>query len=84
MRRQTPLGENPGKEEQHMRYSSNNYTAKGDLVNGFDYKLQVWVADEMVMPCGHPETMRADGPCCNAATYAGRVVATIPGHDEDN
>ena len=66
-----------------MRYSGNNYTAEGNLVNGYDYNLQVWAENGIVLQCGHPERMRVAG-CCNAATYAGRVVATIPGHDEDN
>ena len=65
-----------------MRSSDNYYTPAGNLVDGFDYALQVWVEDGIVQQCGHPETMRAKGRlCCEAAQYAGRIVATIPGHD---
>ena len=52
----------------------------GRVYNGFDYRLQVWVADGRVEPCGHPEEMRAGGrACCNAAAYAGQEISEIAG-----
>jgi hypothetical protein len=41
----------------------------------FNYDLQVWTRAGIVQMCGHPETMRQHGPCCNAARLAGRQVA---------
>lgn len=64
-----------------MRHSNNYYTPAGNLVDGFDYDLQVWVVGGIVQPCSHPETTR---PCCNAAKYAGRAVVTIPGRGGRN
>src|SRR5713226_7686913 len=31
----------------------------GRVWNGFDYELQVWVADGIIQRCGHPDTMRS-------------------------
>lgn len=40
----------------------------------YDYDLQVWTRDGIVRMCGHPERMRAHGPCCNAARFAGQYA----------
>ena len=58
-----------------MRLSSDQLNAAGDVVNGFDYDLQVWVIEGIIETCGHPETMRHNGPCCNANRFAGLTLA---------
>lgn len=55
-----------------MRYSSNVNDASGNVRDGFDYDLQVWVRDGRVQRCGHP----ADMACgCNGRAYAGLTIA---------
>ncbi len=51
----------------------------GRVWNGFDYRLQVWVRDGIVQPCGHPARMRTSGPCCAQDAYAGRSILEIEG-----
>jgi hypothetical protein len=51
----------------------------GRVWNGFDYRLQVWVSDGIVQPCGHPPRMRASGPCCAQDAHAGRSILAIVG-----
>jgi hypothetical protein len=43
----------------------------GRLMSGFDYIAQAWVVNGVYQPCGHPQAMREDGPCCNAWSLAG-------------
>jgi hypothetical protein len=51
----------------------------GGVWNGFDYELQVWVANGIIQRCGHRQTMRSDGkPCCNAYRLAGQSILDIP------
>jgi hypothetical protein len=51
----------------------------GRVWNGFDYELQVWVANGIIQRCGHPQTMRSGGrPCCNAYRLAGQSTLDIP------
>ena len=65
-----------------MRLSTDQRDAKGRVVNGFDYALQVWVRNGIVATCAHPAPMRRGGtPCCNQHRYAGRDILTIPGHE---
>lgn len=61
------------------RLSGDQLAVDGTILNGFDYRLQVWVKDGVVQPCAHPDSMRQ--PCCRAATYHGYKVATIAGHE---
>ena len=49
---------------------------KGNVWNGFDYELQVWVVDGIVQRCGHPAVM---SPCCTAFALAGHRIDQIPG-----
>ncbi len=49
----------------------------GRVWNGFDYRLQVWVRNGIVEPCGHSPARRALGPCCPQDTYAGRSILEI-------
>ena len=51
----------------------------GDVWNGFDDALQVWVVDGVAQSCGHPVAMRRAGACCPAFRLAGRRIETIPG-----
>lgn len=54
------------------RESGNVYTTAGYILHGFDYALQVWVEDGVVLPCGHPRALPLAEPyCCNGARYAG-------------
>lgn len=55
------------------------HPATGRVWNGFDYRLQVWVRDGIVQPCGHPARMRTSGPCCAQHAYAGRSILEIEG-----
>jgi len=55
------------------------HPATGRVWNGFDYRLQVWVWDGIVQPCGHPARMRTSGPCCGQHAYAGRSILEIEG-----
>jgi hypothetical protein len=51
----------------------------GRVWNGFDYELQVWVANGIIQRCGHPQTMRSDGrPCCNVYRLAGQSILDAP------
>jgi hypothetical protein len=56
--------------------------ATGRIWNGFDDRLQVWVRDGIVEPCGHPARIRASGPCCPQDAYAGRPILEIEGAEE--
>jgi hypothetical protein len=51
----------------------------GDIWNGFDYALQVWVVEGIVQPCGHPPAMSRLAPCCAAFTLAGQRIDAIRG-----
>lgn len=55
------------------------HPATGRIWNGFDYRLQVWVRDGIVQPCGHPARMRTSVPCCAQDAYAGRSILEIEG-----
>lgn len=46
------------------------YFADGQLKEGFDYDLQVWVKGGVICDCGHPLAMKVKG-CCNAALFYG-------------
>lgn len=61
---------------QVTRQSRNEYQG-GNLVNGYDYDLQVWVRDGKVVTCGHPHSMGST--CCNANAqkYGGMNHATV-------
>ena len=52
---------------------------KGQLHNGFDYDLQVWVKNGIIQDCGHPEPKRDNGGyfCCKASEYAGRQIKMV-------
>ena len=51
------------------RLSNDEFDGKGNLVNGFDYDLQVWVKGGLVLNCGHPAY---SGSCnCNARRFVG-------------
>jgi hypothetical protein len=51
----------------------------GCVWNGFDYELQVWVANGIIQGCGHAQTMRSNGkPCCNAYRLAGQRILEVP------
>ena len=55
---------------------SNNIIAYKNLKNGYDYTLQVWVKNFIVLDCGHPEDMKEEG-CCNAHRLAGQDIREI-------
>ena len=59
-----------------MRLSADEHNQAGQLVNGFDYDLQVWVKDGIVQLCGHPESMRTERVCCNQFRYEGMTIQT--------
>lgn len=49
--------------------ASNDEIINGIVKNGFDYDLQVWVVDYIIMDCGHK--FACD---CNARRYAGQDI----------
>lgn len=50
----------------------------GRVWNGFDYELQVWVANGIIQRCGHPDTMRLpEKSCCNAYRLAGQNILDV-------
>ncbi len=53
-----------------MRTSNDQYRA-GQLHNGFDYDLQCWVVNGLVVRCGHPDTMQCR---CNGKLYEGTKI----------
>ncbi len=46
--------------------------------NGFDYNLQVWVQDGIILDCNHPQSMKGNG-CCKSHSLAGRNILLTPG-----
>ena len=51
----------------------------GRVWNGFDYELQVWVANGIIQRCGHPNTMPSPKKfCCNAYRLAGQNILDVP------
>ncbi len=62
-----------------MRESSDEIQ-NGFVWNGFDYALQVWVSDGVIMPCVHPNWMRSsEEACCPAYHLAGRLITEVEG-----
>lgn len=58
------------------RVSKDHFDAQGNLVDGYDYDLQVWVLSGYVQECGH---MNKD--CgCNARIYAGQLLTDVRKH----
>ncbi len=61
-----------------MTRLSGDEIRNGRVWNGFDYELQVWVANGMIQRCGHPDTMRLqDRSCCNAYRLAGQNILDV-------
>jgi len=54
-----------------MRGSKNEVLA-GIVKNGFDYHLQVWIIDFIILDCGH---QFACG--CNSRLYAGKDIKLV-------
>lgn len=52
----------------------------GVVVNGHDYKLQVWVRDYIIQDCGHPVSMHPD--CCPAHRLAGLDIRNLSGRQD--
>jgi len=51
----------------------------GRVWNGFDYELQVWVANGIIQCCGHSDTMPSPKKfCCNAYRLAGQNILDVP------
>jgi len=63
------------------RTGTDLYAEDGSVWLGYDYNLQVWVRDGIVLACSHPESMRVEGPCCTQDAYEGRRVREIEGHE---
>ena len=51
----------------------------GQLHNGFDYDLQVWVKNGINQDCGHQEPKVDNGGyyCCKAHEYCGRKIVMV-------
>lgn len=50
------------------RQSGEERDAQGQLINGFDYEHQAWVANGRYVACGHPEGMHC---VCYGRLHAG-------------
>lgn len=57
-----------------MRTSNNIYDQNGHLLHGYDYDLQVWVKNGIILDCGHPLT---SSYCCNAHLYFGQHTSSF-------
>ena len=71
-----PVAALPGGDDM-TRTSLDMLDASRVVVTGYDYNLQVWVRDYVIVPCGHPEPMTG----CNACKYAGEYIWNVPGHE---
>ncbi len=61
--------------DEMSRVSRDDYDNDGDLRNGYDYELQVWVLGYKVQECGH---LSSDVPdCCSAARFAGQDIRIL-------
>lgn len=58
-----------------MSRVSCNVESEGFVKHGFDYSLQVWVEDFIILPCAHPASMGDE--CCNQRIYAGRDIREV-------
>ena len=57
---------------------NNHQYRNGQLQNGFDYQLQVWVKAGYVLDCNHPKSMSSgDYTCCNARKYKGEKITDV-------
>lgn len=54
------------------RMSSDEYDAKGRLINGYDYQNQCWVKNGIIQDCNHPESMKVYCQCYGKI-HAGEV-----------
>jgi len=64
-----------------MRYSRDEIR-DGRVWTGFDYALQVWVRDGVIMPCGHPARRADERRCCPARTLGGQRIEDVPGAED--
>lgn len=60
------------------RLSKDILDENGVIQWGYDYNIQVWVDDYLVLNCFHTHIHTE---CCNARKYAGRDIRTIEGHE---
>lgn len=58
-----------------MRYNRNQYR-NGQLQNGYDYDVRVWVSEGHIVDCGH-DACGEDGFPCNAHRYVGERIAEV-------
>lgn len=72
-----------------MRMSIDELTPHGTVHNGYDYQLNVWVRDGLILDCRHPQVevgapgeLAGGSRCCNARKLRGRRVDEIAGHDQ--
>ncbi len=56
------------------RVSGDIRDTAGNVTHGFDYDLQVWVEEGIVLRCGHPEHMDCG---CNGRAWAGWELTMI-------
>lgn len=62
-----------------MRTSGDQYKG-GQLANGFDYDLQVWVKNGRIQDCGHTDRLTHhcfQGYNCTAHQYHGERIAKV-------
>mgnify|MGYP001582445345 CR=1 FL=1 len=61
-----------------MRTSRDIIDATGQTISGYNYDLQCWVREYVVLPCEHPQ----HSPSCYACNHAGETTqGTAPTRD---
>ena len=56
------------------RQSCDDYNAKGELINGFDYVNQCWVEGHFILDCGHPSDMKCG---CFGRAHKGQLHSEV-------
>lgn len=64
------------REDYQAKVAAQNAT--GPMAAEYDYDLQAWVDNGVVMRCGHPRTMGLG--CCNGGRYEGWPIAQAREH----
>jgi hypothetical protein len=63
-----------------MRQALDQLDNRGRVVNGYDYHLNVWVENGIVLDCSHPLEMKQQH-CCNAHALRGLKLIDLQGHE---
>jgi hypothetical protein len=56
------------------RFSKDFYDKDGNLLNGFDYDLQCWVKEGLILRCGHKSEFNCD---CVGRIHEGEPIKDV-------